>query len=219
MKKRFLIALILLLLFSTYSIQENFKLHKKLIIEQIIIANNIIISENKLIEKVSFLYGTNIFFLKTNRLKKELNEIDLIESFKIKKIYPNKIKITINEKKPIVVLQNKREKKFYTTSGDVIDFFYSKEFDNLPIVFGDKINFEKFFKKLKNTNFPTNEIKVYYLFDSKRWDLVTTKNQTIKLPIKNYTKSLKNFISLKKKKNFDKYKIFDYRINDQLILK
>ena len=45
------------------------------------------------------------------------------------------------------------------------------------------------------------------------------KKQIIKLPVKNYTKSLKNFMSIKEKKNFDKYKVFDYRINNQLILK
>ena len=35
----------------------------------------------------------------------------------------------------------------------------------------------------------------------------------------NYILSLENFIDLQNKKNFDKYKIFDYRINNQLILK
>ena len=41
----------------------------------------------------------------------------------------------------------------------------------------------------------------------------------LKLPKKNYTKSLKNFMSIKDKSNFEKYKIFDYRLNNQLVLK
>ena len=56
--------------FSTYTIQENFKFHKKLIIQQIIIDNNYILNEDQLREKLSFLYGTNIFFLKTKNYKK-----------------------------------------------------------------------------------------------------------------------------------------------------
>ena len=44
-------------------------------------------------------------------------------------------------------------------------------------------------------------------------------NQTIKLPIKNYEISLQNFIDLKDQINFGKYQIFDYRINNQIILK
>ena len=74
-------------------------------------------------------------------------------------------------------------------------------------------------KNLKKVNFSITEIKTFYLFESKRWDLVTRKNQTIKLPAKNYEKNIKNFIDLKEQENFEKYKIFDYRINDQLILK
>ena len=44
-------------------------------------------------------------------------------------------------------------------------------------------------------------------------------NETIKLPIKNYDQSLMNYTNIIGKKNFQKYKIFDYRINNQLILK
>ena len=49
--------------------------------------------------------------------------------------------------------------------------------------------------------------------------LLTIKNQTIKLPISDYNISLKNFLDLKDQESFEKYKIFDYRIKDQLILK
>ena len=35
--------------------------------------------------------------------------MDFVESFKIKKIFPNTIKIEIYEKKPIAILQKKKE--------------------------------------------------------------------------------------------------------------
>ena len=59
----------------------------------------------------------------------------------------------------------------------------------------------------------------FYLYESNRWDIETHNNQLVKLPIKNYMKSLENFIDLSEKNNFAKYKVFDYRIRDQLILK
>ena len=43
-------------------------------------------------------------------------------------------------------------------------------------------------------------------------------DKVIKLPINDYLTSLKNFMELKKNKNLKNYKIFDYRIKDQLIL-
>ena len=72
---------------------------------------------------------------------------------------------------------------------------------------------------MKETNFPLSAIKTFYLFETKRWDLITKNGITVKLPIDNYKNSLKNFLTINKKPNFKKYKIFDYRIKDQLILK
>ena len=57
------------------------------------------------------------------------------------------------------------------------------------------------------------------IFLNHRLGFVTKENQLIKLPIKQYNQSLQNFKNIKDKINFEKYKTFDYRINDQLILK
>ena len=89
----------------------------------------------------------------------------------------------------------------------------------MPVAFGDKKNFQTFYNQIKKINFPINTIEKFYLYESKRWDLITKKKQTIKLPVKNYEISLKNFVTIENQNNFKKYKLFDYRINDQLILK
>ena len=219
MKNRLLSALILLLLFSTYNIQNTFSLSSKIKIQEVIVENNLILDEQMIKKKLSFLYRTNIFLLNTDKIASELKGIDFINSFEIKKLYPDKIKIKVFEKKPIAVIQNKQVKKYFTNSGEIINFIDLKEYNDLPIVFGDKENFLIFYQKLKQANFPINEVKKFYLFKSKRWDLITNNDQVIKLPIKNYESSLNNFIGLKKKPNFQKFKTFDYRIKDQLILK
>ena len=219
MKRRLSIGLILLLFLSTYNIQDNYKISSQFTIKKIIIENNDILDKATIKKELAFLYDANLFFLKLNKIKINLDNIDFIKSFEVKKIYPNKIKIKIFEKKPIAVIQNKKERKYYTEDGDIIKFVNIKDFDNLPLVFGDYENFRVFQKSLKNINFPFDQIKKFYFFESKRWDLVTNRNQTIKLPINNYEKSLKNFITLKEQANFEKYKTFDYRITDQLILK
>ena len=157
--------------------------------------------------------------LRTKKIEKKLREIEFIESFQIKKIYPNNLRIKIIEKKPIAIIQKTKQKKYFTARGDLIDFRDIEIFKDLPTVFGDEKSFSNFYFNLRNINFPFEEIKTFYLFKSKRWDLLTSKNQLIKLPVKNYNKSLLNFISLKDQVNFEKYKIFDYRIKDQLILK
>ena len=219
MNKRFIIALSLLLLLSTYNIQNNYTINSKFSVEKIIIENNSIVEKKDVKEKLSFLLKTNLFFLRTNKIKSKLSEIDLIESFEIKKIYPNQIILKIFEKKPVAILQNKKDKKYYTDNDDIINFFEHDEFENLPLVFANKENFKFFLKDLKTINFPLNELKKLFFFESKRWDLLTKKNKTIKLPINEYHNSLKNFLDIRNKANFEKYEIFDYRINGQLILK
>ena len=219
MKKRILFALVLLLLLSSYNIQKNINFNSRLNIEKIYFENNKFINEKTLKNKLSFLFETNLFFLKKKDIELKLKELDIIESFEIKKIFPNKIRIKVYENLPIAIIQNKEEKKFYTNNGKTINFFELEEFSNLPIVYGDRRSFTDFYKVLKKINYPFNEIEKFYLFESKRWDIVTKDKQTIKLPIKNYEISLKNFIDLKDQINFRKYKIFDYRINNQIILK
>ena len=219
MKKRLIIGLLLLFLFSTYNIKLNKTFFSNLQIKKITIENNKIIKDKEIKEKLSFLYETNFFFLRTKKIEKKLREIQFIESYQIKKIYPNNLIIKITEKKPIAIIQKSKQKKYFTVRGDLIDFRKIKKFEDLPTVFGDEKSFSTFYVNLKNINFPFKEIKTFYLFESKRWDLLTLKNQLIKLPINNYNKSLLNFISLKDQANFEKYKIFDYRIKDQLILK
>ena len=68
-------------------------------------------------------------------------------------------------------------------------------------------------------SFPIELIEKYFLFETKRWDLQLKDKKIIKLPPNNYKQSLKSFLGIKDNKNFSKYKVFDYRLNNQLILK
>ena len=68
-------------------------------------------------------------------------------------------------------------------------------------------------------NFPFFLAKKYTFYKSKRWDIETTDKKTIKLPSFNYTESLRNYLKIKDDSAFNKYKVFDYRIQNQLILK
>ena len=102
---------------------------------------------------------------------------------------------------------------------ELIDFKKIKEYENLPYIFGNKDDFKIFFYELKKINFPISLIKNFTLFETNRWDLETFDNKVIKLPTENYIKSLENYLNLVDKDVFKKYKLFDFRISNQLILK
>ena len=63
------------------------------------------------------------------------------------------------------------------------------------------------------------DIRLIKDFETGRWDLETLDKNIIKLPTKYYLKSLKNYLTIKDEESFKKFKIFDYRVNDQLIMK
>ena len=107
MKKQFLGLILLLILFTTYTPNFNFSPGSNLNIKKIKIENNYILSTDKILKKLNFLLNENLFVINLDIIQKSLKDLDFIESFRIKKIYPNTIKVTIVERKPIAVLQKK----------------------------------------------------------------------------------------------------------------
>ena len=219
MKKKIFVGFVLFTFLSTYNFKNDFNIFKIFNIKKIEIENNEILNTNAIQKDLNFLYQKNIFSLNEKKIKENIEKNDFIESFEIKKIYPSSIKIKIFEKKPIAILYDKKEKFFFTDKGDVIKYLNIKKFENLPTVFSNKDDFNFFYKQLVKINFPIDQIKSLYFFEANRWDLLTINNKTIKLPIKNYEKSLKSFLRINENDNFTKFKVFDYRINGQLILK
>ena len=136
-----------------------------------------------------------------------------------KKKYPDTLIIKIFEKKPLAILINKNTKYYLSEKIDLIEFKNFKEYQDLPYIFGNRKKFKIFYENLIKINFPLNSINKYTLFKADRWDIVTKDKKLIKLPIKDYTKSLKNYLELINKNDFKKYEVFDYRIQNQLILK
>ncbi len=218
MKKSLLGLIILFVLLTTYTPKFNFIINSNFYIQKIEIEDNEIVDTDKIKKKLNFLYRENLFFLNIKDIEKNLLSEAFIESFSIKKIYPNTLRLIIVEKKPIAILQNKKKRFYISDKGNLINFTDIDIYKDLPTVFGNGRNFYSFYQDLQNIKFPLEMIKSYYFFESGRWDLIIYDDKVIKLPIKNYLLSLKHFMLSKANSNFNNYKIFDYRIKDQLIL-
>ena len=89
------------------------------------------------------------------------------------------------------------------------------------MVYGNEAekNFFNFYQSLESMNFQIDLIKQFNYFDINRWDVILKNGKVIKLPIENYENSLNKFLSIHNNDNFNNFKVFDYRIKDQLILK
>ena len=218
MKKRTIIAIALLILLTTINSKQKLVI-SKFNLKEINIENNFLLKEEDLKNILLPIYNKNLIFLKNSEIQTVLMQNSFIESFNIKKKYPSTLKIEIFEKKQIAILFNKKEKFYLSEKIDLIEYKNLPIYQNLPYIFGNEYEFKILHNNLTEINFPLNQIKKYTLYETNRWDLETKNNNIIKLHPKNYTKSLKNYLNLQNKSNFKKYKVFDYRIKNQLILK
>ena len=102
MKKRFFIALFLLIIFSTYNFTLNPNFIPNLNIKKIIVKNNEIINDDEIRKKLSFLYETNILFLKYTKLvpKNKLFNPGSNELFKLINHLSLKFLFSIEYKEP-----------------------------------------------------------------------------------------------------------------------
>ena len=177
------------------------------------------IDKNKILKKLDFLYGKNIFIFNRIEINNVLNKNNLIKEFKITKYYPNKIKIQLKE--PIfVALIVKKQKKFFLTDNQKLILFNEKFNEKLlPTIYG--VNGEKFFKnfynKLKKNNFNLEMIKSYYFFQINRWDLTLNDGLLIKFPEKELDEAIILAKKLIKDSNFKNIKIIDLRIKGRII--
>ena len=218
MTKQAVIAIVLLIFLTTITSKQKINFIK-FNLEEIKIENNLFIKKEELKKLLTPIYEKNLILLKNTEVENALKKNDFIESFNIKKKYPNTLIIKIFERKPIAILIDNKKKFYISEEIKLMNFKILENYDDLPYVFGNKLAFEFFYNDLKKINFPLNRIKKFTLHKSNRWDLETKNKKIIKLPSENYIKSLENFLSIKDKNDFKKFKVFDYRINNQLILK
>jgi len=219
LRNKSFLLIIFFVVFTTY----NFNKKKKNLsiifpIKEIIIENTLAVDLIKLKAEINFLRNTSLFFLKKKEIIKVIDRHEFISSIKLKKKYPNTLKIVVTENIPVATEINEKKKYYLTQKGKKISYIDIKIFKNLPVIFGNHKNFSSFFYQLKKSNFNINEIKAFYYFDIGRWDITLKDNRTIKLPKINYEDILTEVNLVLNNSSFSKYKIFDYRIKDQLIL-
>jgi len=174
-------------------------------------------NDNLLVYELNTLINQNILKLNKNEIYNYLENYPILSSFKINKVYPNKLKIELIKTKHLAKINYKNENFFIGENGKL----FKDDIENLrvPMIQGDvnikKIN--RFLNLLKKTSFDLSEIKFLIFFPSGRWNIIFHNNRVIKLPRKDVFKLLVKAELLLKDQNFNK-KIIDLRINNKIIL-
>ena len=218
-KNNFILLIFFFIVLSTYNFNDqkpNFSIIFP--IKEIITEDAYIFDLTTLKSELEFLKNTSLFFLKEKEIIKVIKKYDFISSVQLKKKYPNTLKILISENIPVATEIDGKKRYYLTKEGIKINYTDLVFFESLPIIFGDHKNFSIFFNILEKNNFKIKKIKAFYYFDAGRWDITLKDERTIKLPQTNYENILKEVDTILDDSSFSKYKIFDYRIKNQLIL-
>ena len=159
----------------------------------------------------------NIFLIKKEFLLKILKKNNLINSFEVKKIYPNTIEVKIKTTEFLGITNVDGNFFFIGSNGKLINYNDTKKI--LPYVFG-KVNtysFIEFVKIIKQSKFDFNKIKEIYFFPSGRWDIKTKDDKLFKLPIENLEFKLNSIYEVYKNEEFKSAKIIDLRFSNKII--
>ena len=168
-------------------------------------------------KKIYNLKLNNIFFINENQIKNVFETNSLIESYKISKIYPSTLDIKINKTNLLAKINKNGKILFLGSNGKLSEiFFYDKK---LPFIFGKpKIQeFLDFKKILDESKFSYDEVKNFYFFPSKRWDVELRNNIILKLPRYNSKASLDHVFDFLTFKNIRSNFTIDARIKNQII--
>ena len=220
-KKNLFIWLFIFIFLSTYSLNSAQK--KKIsifLIENINIEGNVNVNTADLKNKLKEFYGKSLIFLNRKELSKIASQFVFIKEIKIKKIYPSTINILVKENEPLAILIENEKKILLLEMGNTTTNYIINNKENLPIVKGKgaKKKFYILYETLKRVNFQMDLINEINYFAIDRWDILLKNGKLLKLPTERLESSIEKFISIYDKDNFKNFKIFDFRINGQLIL-
>ena len=160
----------------------------------------------------------NLFLLKKDYILETLDKHKIIEDINIFKNYPSKLNIKIKKTNFLAITQKNGTNFYIGSNGNLIKIENDK-YDQ-PFIFGnvEVLEFLKLKSLIDNSNFDYLDIKNFYYFKSKRWDIETKDGLLIKLPLKNLSKSLEILSTVINTNNLEKFDYIDLRQNNQIIL-
>ena len=209
------------LLFISLCTVSNIELNKKnfLKIKKINIfgINNIEVSKVK--NEINNLNINNIISLNKNEISNVIDSYSIVENYKIFKKYPSTLNIEIIKTNFLAKINYDGKTYIVGSNGRLINEKFKN--DHLPYIFGnpETKEFLKLKEKIDLSKFSYDQIKNFYFYPSKRWDLELKDGIRIKLSNLNIVKSLNQSFEFLNLKNLRDIKIIDLRVKNQIIIK
>ena len=197
---------------------SKFSLFKKKI-TKISVINNKNTSKNYLLRLLKIKNIKEHSNYNRNKIKKELEQINEIDSFMFELKENGHLIINIIEKKPLMVWINNGKRNYIDSNGLILKYSRVND-DKLIEVFGDKslINFKKLTVLLDNRKKFANSVKQMEVKNDGSWLFIMKDNKCFNLLTKKLDKVINIFEDIKILEVYDKFSYFDMRIYERIYL-
>ena len=217
-KNNIIIYLIFLFMLSTTS-NKSLEFHQNYFakINKIQVSGLSNIVNLQIRDKLQKLLNINIFFINKDKIDKIISEYNLVEIYSVKKIYPKKIEVKIEQTKFIAKISGSNQ-VIVGSNGKLVKQDIK---ERLHFLFGKlhSYNFLEFKKIIDNSRFIFNDLKSVSFYPSKRWDITTSENVLINLPRDNLLQSLNLAYKIIIDDNFKEIRIIDLRVKNHVVIK
>ena len=146
-----------------------------------------------------------------------INSNPSVENSFIFKNYPSNIYVNIKRTNFLAITKKNGTDFYLGSNGNLVRV--EENIKQLPFIFGNfKISdFIKLKTIIDHSDFDYNDIKNFYYFKNKRWDVETKNGLMIKLPSQNLEISIKTLLNILQNKEFEDIKKIDLRQTNQVI--
>ena len=131
----YIISFILLLIFSVVTVMNSSYFE----IEEIKIEGNRLLSKQEIINICRINKKQNIFDINRARLVKRLMRLSQVKGVKIHRDLPRKLLITINERRPVAIVEGNPSYQIIDVQGWILETTKNLEKWNIPLIKGIKV--------------------------------------------------------------------------------
>jgi cell division protein FtsQ len=166
---------------------------------------------------------TSLLFIDAGEIRQRLESVPLIKSAAVRKLFPNELIVTIEEREPHAIWQLNGELFIIAADGTVIAPMNDARFAGLPLVVGEQANLHtKDYLALLDAAGPLRgRIRAGTLVSGRRWTLKMDNGMDVRLPELGVGDALVRLVKLEREqKILDKDVIaLDLRMPDRIVVR
>lgn len=181
------------------------------------------LTEREVLAAAGVTPETSIPFVSANAIRERLQQVPLIKTASVRKLYPSELVVTLVEREPHALWQRDGELFVVAADGTVIDRMQDDRFVDLPLVVGEDANVRtKEYLALLDAAGPLkSRIKAGTLVSSRRWNLKFDNGVDVRLPDVDAAAAVARLIRLEREQKILEKDVLaiDLRMPDRIVLR